>query len=503
MAEITVPREILDDLDLGSALTGELNYKTPYMPASVVTEAVAAHVEEAEKLLGGKYRQGYEIEIGELVQVPKRVGGMRPVIVVDLETRVMLRALTALIEPQLPPLDRSYEAKKRFEGAPLEVEGCNYVVLADGAAFYDFVDHAMLAQEIVAQTGEAEGAELLATVLREVMGRQFGLPQVLHSSNVLSEVYIDVVERRLIRDGLEAFRMIDDFRVAASTWRTANDALERLNGEMRKVGLSLNDSKSFILTREHYAQFLDEPNRRWTQINDEVEVDLRAVGYQDEEDGSEEDTEATDQGIPDETVAAAALRALEMALHPEEAEADGLQVEVNRQLAAASVVAVTRIRSPSVLLLLRDFISHEPQHTDVAARYLIALAAEQEDDVVAWVEGLLVDPGVHLSAWQSLWIFEALREVSDVSGPVAEWIKRAVDGGSPDPIRARAALTLAEKQRLDVEALTELYATVHRASRPDVVAALSVVEGRGSRALRAVERDDPVNAWIVETVQAG
>lgn len=507
MPDLTIPPTILAEVDLEAAVDSELSYRQPYMPMSRLANSLPEHRDAARKLLSGKYRRGVPLGLGEVVQVPKRGGGTRPATVLDFETRVLYRGLTSLLEQQVPGFDRSYEEKRRFEHSPLEVEGCSYVVVADVSAFYDYVDHSMLEEEIVAQTGEAEVAELLGTILREVMGRRFGLPQVFHASDVLSEIYIDIAERRLIRDGLDVSRFNDDFRISAPTWRAANDALAALDREARELGLALNESKSYVLTRVRYETWVDEPNRRWTEINEAVDVDLRAAvstyeSEEDEEGGEDEEEEVAGeveaQETPDEArLTAAAMQALGMALHPVD-EPDRLQVEVNRQLAAASILVLTTVTSAEGLAFLRDFVSRERQYTDVAARYLISIANDHEENVVAAIEQLVGDAGVYLSPWQSMWLFEAVRALPSMSGALEEWIGPFVHDPVPDAVRARAALTLAEKERIGVDELASLYATGHRSSLPEVVAAVAILGNGADRLLDAIRRDDPMNGWIID-----
>ena len=378
-----------------------------------------------------------------------------------------------------------------FERAALEA-GASYVVIADVAGFYDFIDHAMLEEELVGQTGDADVVELTTAFLREVMGRQFGLPQVLHASDVLSEAYIDIAERRLLRAGLNVWRHNDDFRLGASSWREANTAFEALDRAIRELGLALNEHKCFILTAKRYAAWLAEPENRWMGINEEVEFDLRSLsGYAEE--GDEDEVEITAPAV----LEAAATRALELALDQSDV-ADRLQEEVNRQLIGVSIRAMRLIPSQAVLPRIAEALNREPQLAAEISRYLAACAGLDEAPVAATCGTIVRSSRVHLSAWQALWMVEAIRALQELPARLRSWLDALVSGTGPDVLRARAALALAEWREIDLDAIAELYGTVAISSRPDVVAAAGMISEAGNKRLDAIARDDPLNRWIIE-----
>ena len=69
----------------------------------------------------------------------------------------------------------------------------------------------------------------LMQLLEETQGRAYGLPQLLDPSDRLSEVYIDRVERALIRAGFHTWRYNDDFRIGCRDYPETLDAIEHLD----------------------------------------------------------------------------------------------------------------------------------------------------------------------------------------------------------------------------------------------------------------------------------
>src|SRR5665647_2272507 len=71
-------------------------------------------------------------------------------------------------------------------------------------------------RELVAQTRDGQRVDTLTTLLTAITGRRYGLPQQNHTSDVLAEAYIDVLERRLHR-GVRDSPRSEPFWVRPST----------------------------------------------------------------------------------------------------------------------------------------------------------------------------------------------------------------------------------------------------------------------------------------------
>ncbi|MDQ3381569.1 MAG: reverse transcriptase domain-containing protein [Actinomycetota bacterium] len=487
-------RSLLQQLDLTAAVDAEASYAPPYLPPSPWRPALSDRSEEVARLFAGQFRTAHSIEVAEILQVAKRGGGLRPVAAVEFGACVLYRALCDVVRPNLPTLDRSFSRKQELERAPLEAAGCEYVVIGDVASFYDLVDHGLLVEEIVAQSGEAEVAETLGAFLQALMGRSFSLPQVLEPSDLLSEAYIDVAERSLLRGGFDVWRFNDDFWIAARSWREANDAVEALHHDLRRIGLILNEGKTRPLSVDLYRQWLEEPEARWTQINEEAQVDLRGVSIYDGEEGV-----VAAEVLPHDVYIGAAEHALELALSGEQ-EVDRLQEEVNRQLIVAALAVLEFVESPAGIDYVKRIVAHAPHITHRVGRYLMSVAPAAQGDVVALVDDLREDAGTYVSEWQATWLFEPLRHVDELPGPTRDWVAGYVSAAS-DFVRGCASLLLAEKSLIGADELAETYGTVRRAARADVVWAIARGVPAEHRLVRAVQDDDAFQRWIVESAR--
>ena len=108
----------------------------------------------------------------------------------------------------------------------------------------------------MAQTGDGQRVDTLTTLLTAITGRRYGLPQQNHPSDVLAEAYIDVLERRLHRANARVWRYSDDFRIATDSWSDALATVDLLEREVRRIGLTLNDSKTVIRRGDTYEASL-------------------------------------------------------------------------------------------------------------------------------------------------------------------------------------------------------------------------------------------------------
>ena len=85
---------------------------------------------------------------------------MRPVAELSIRDRVLYRALVRRWKEVLPEPDRSSDAHEAFLEAPFGKAAVpTYVVSSDVTACYEYIDHGLLAREVLARTGDSDGVE--------------------------------------------------------------------------------------------------------------------------------------------------------------------------------------------------------------------------------------------------------------------------------------------------------------------------------------------------------
>lgn len=183
----------------------------------------------------------------ETIAMPKRGLGPRPIGVLSPETRTLYEALVRKLTPSLPEPSRAkgIESHHGF-GVDEEADDDQLIVDFDIAACYEYVDHRILAEELVLQTVDADTVVGLQTLLGEIFRRQLGIPQALAPSHLLADVYLNKLERDISRAGFSVSRFADDFRIVVHSWGDAHTAIERAVDIARNNGLVLAEGKTSI-----------------------------------------------------------------------------------------------------------------------------------------------------------------------------------------------------------------------------------------------------------------
>jgi hypothetical protein len=417
---LPVPPADLRRLRLGEAITHEAESWQSLLPASPGWDQATTGTAALVQWLTGQLRAGMPTVADVVVSTRKTPHGVRPVPVWGLAERVTYRALVDFILRNEPKLSRTPEAYLDFIGAPVKYaeslepgptrgrvairpdSRVGYVVQADITAFYECIDHGILAQELLTRTGDYAAIECLMSLLGEVQGRSFGLPQLLESSDRLSEIYIDVVERSVLRRGWAVWRFNDDFRAAVSDFGDALAAIEDLASAAREVGLTLSDSKT---TTPRYTTYLMQ--NFGLGIDDEVPEDLRR---QQPEEAIGDYTEGVGETDPDW-----AIQLISKANTPEmrgrNRSRDGINLSRVRgdqyRILRRALGRLIREGTPAILPDVLKLLAYVPSLTPWTIRYVIAAnrtdgdqsQLEVLDDVIAKIS---------LSDWQRVWLIHAL-----------------------------------------------------------------------------------------------
>jgi hypothetical protein len=487
---------LLSELNLGEALANEVRRGVLAVPKQSLEASLASDdaQRQAVELLRASFSEGVDLEIADEVQSTKPGGGFRTLDLLTFESRVLYEALGLWLLERRPELSRDFGDWIEAQQAPLESPDTKYVVMADVASFYHYVDHELLHAELVSQTGGAGVASVLGELLHGTLGRRFGLPQLSAASDVFSELVIDVAERRLLRKGRRVWRYNDDFRIAANTWAEVETGISDLVREVRALGLTLNDAKTFTPGRTTYLQWKDASTETWEAIKDAVSFDLQETKlsmYVDEWESDEDE---------DSLALEAADKALELWLEPEERpDTNHPSINVYRELLTTGLYIMRKGGDARGLRVCGKALGVERSSTPQIAQYLESLAHSGEVTPLMerWVDGLYLTP------WQELWLLSPLLVAPELTPPLAGWVTSRTSARYPNILRARASLILARHGFIDAASVASLYEQLHPAVSSDSVAALGLVSQNTDPLLRAVTGESPFNRWIVEAVRSG
>lgn len=465
-------------LDLDQAVRDELGRGNRLMPRRVELLTLARAPEAVASWIGPQLRKGHGGAVADVVFADKGSRGARPLHILTIEDRVLYRALLASLERALPQHVTTRPAVTAFRTAPLDDPSTRYITKTDVTAYYEFVDHDLLADELLGQTGEEPVIDVLTDLLHRVMGRRVGLPQVSRMSDVLGDTYIDVVRRRMVRRGFNTFTYSDDFRIATETLGAARTALEACAAELRQVGLVLNERKTFTYGRPHYVETLDafrDAERQLFQGSDAL-ADQEYRG----EDGGRLENESqmlstepvggeideadvlTDPAVdqaPDEVRVAAAGRALERwADEDEDAETQsGMSAAITQSLLGHALPVLGAAGDEAPLIQLNPLLRYEPALMPQVSAYLVAYAQHgrhHKSEVRDALDKVVVADV--LSPWQSLWLAYTAGSLrgSRENRPHVAWLRGCLE--SEPALAAYAALALARLGHADGSTLAAL-----------------------------------------------
>jgi len=230
----------------------------------MTTGQLSAHVERhweslAAKLLAGRFTPSPV----RRVEIAKPSGGTRllgiPTVVDRWVQQMLLNVLQPIFDPQFSAHSYGFRpgrnAHQAVEAARSYVrEGKDWVVDIDIRSFFDHVHHDILMRRIGSTIRDKRVLKLIGRYLRAgvmidgvVMATTEGTPQGGPLSPLLSNIYLDALDRELERRGLAFCRYADDCNIYVGSRRAAERVMDNtvqwLKDELR---LEVNPAKSAV-----------------------------------------------------------------------------------------------------------------------------------------------------------------------------------------------------------------------------------------------------------------
>lgn len=492
--------EVGREIDVAKVVEDELSSLNKLLPPRWGDRGLRGNEEAIADWLTSVIRRNVDVEPEEILLARKLGRGARPCSIMGLKERLLYRSAVSLIEAVTGPSNRSQDAYEAFQNAPLGFEGCRYVLKADIASYYQYVDHERLVDEVVARTGDDLPVTLAVELLGEASGRQFGLPQLSSVSDVLADIYIDPMRRHLIRSGYAVWSFADDFRVACRSYEEALMALEAADEGARRLGLVLNELKTATPKLEKYrnsltavrdrerklftaleVEELDEPE--FSDYGNEFDLDFTGetsalIDAEDFDEGDVGNEDAADEGVVSEAQLMAAAKVLELWMEKDEDE-DTQRTDlasVTANLLGRALRVFTRGRDPRALDYVPSLLVYEPSLTPTIVRYLRAggqfARAETRDALDEVCRSGIV------STWQAVWIAYVAGELPRRRGGHQRshvgWLKGQLRSRQP-VLRAEAVLALSRRHLVTAEEVLDVAAGLPAMHRPTALLALAAL----------------------------
>jgi hypothetical protein len=183
--------------------------------------------------------------------------------------------------------DRTFSWKTFREKAVADANASgveSIVVQTDISSFYEHISHHYIENLIdeVFPNNKRIAKQVNALLGKFSSGRSFGLPVGGQCSRVLAELLLNSVDQRMTSEGIQWHRYVDDYVLIANSHEDAYKALAFLSHTLADYGLTLNKTKTVMLSAKHFSDYVT------TQLggnDDEAstlrEIDLRFDPYSD------------------------------------------------------------------------------------------------------------------------------------------------------------------------------------------------------------------------------
>lgn len=170
------------------------------------------------------------------------------------------------------------------------------VVQTDISNFYEHIYHHRIKNCIddLFPQGSTVSTQVDRVLNKYASGRSFGLPVGGQCARILAELLMSSVDQMLSDAGVIWHRYVDDFTLITSSQADAYRALSVLSHALADYGLSLNRTKTTVLSTKHYIDYvraqLGTPDDETSKLR---EIDLHFDPYSDTADSDYEELRET------------------------------------------------------------------------------------------------------------------------------------------------------------------------------------------------------------------
>lgn len=184
--------------------------------------------------------------------------------------------------------DKSWRAYREVTLSDDHIQNENAVVVqTDISSFYEHVYHHRLENCVkdLFPENSTIAVQIDRLLSKFASGRSFGLPVGGQCARILAELMMSPIDRMLSDQGVVGHRYVDDFTLITASQEDAYRALSALSHALADYGLSLNRTKTTILSAKHYVDYvstqLGAPDDESSVLR---EIDLHFDPYSDSAD---------------------------------------------------------------------------------------------------------------------------------------------------------------------------------------------------------------------------
>ncbi|MFI4939319.1 MAG: RNA-directed DNA polymerase [Burkholderiales bacterium] len=179
------------------------------------------------------------------------------------------------------------------------------VVQTDISSFYEHIYHHRLENCIadLFQNGSTVPTQIDRLLNKFSSGRSFGLPVGGQCSRILAELLMASIDRTLTNAKIQWRRYVDDFVLITATQADAYRALSVLSHALADYGLTLNRTKTTVLTGKHYIDYVrTQLGGSGEEANKLRDIDLHFDPYSDTADSDYQELKETVETLEIRTI---------------------------------------------------------------------------------------------------------------------------------------------------------------------------------------------------------
>lgn len=271
--------------------------------------------EICDRLRRGKYSPGpYRV-----IEISKKKGGKRRLMIPSIEDRVvhtaLAQVLVPVLEPQFEESSYAYRPGRSVKQAVAAIRrwrkaGFWHVIEADIIGYFDNIQHDLLLskleQALSGWPGAREVIDLIALTLEHQalesgsMGR--GVAQGSPLSPLLANLYLDALDEAMAGRGVRLVRFADDFVVLCKKRKDAETALVDTGAVLAEHGLEMHEKGTRIVDFNRGFEFLGHIFIRsfaLQQVSDPEEdpvILMRTIAGEDDVLAKQREDEASEEG---------------------------------------------------------------------------------------------------------------------------------------------------------------------------------------------------------------
>ncbi len=274
------------------------HYMNSFISSPYVIEVLERNKEPWLETLKDTLANGeYDPRPPRIIDVPKRNYHLRPASVLHPEDLVVYSALilevfdelrssiqwsagkcrySHILQEDIEDTNQWDEFEKPYWTAMQEkkidlAEDSEYVLKTDISGFYENIDIERVTSLFKQFTGRQDVGNEMRHLLRPWSSpRKRGVPQGYGPSDILAEIYLDGIDKRLKNNGFDHVRYNDDFVVFCDSRDGAIEAQNLLEREFRIRGLNMKSGKTEIMPAIDALQAYAEPESTFEKIKQDI-----------------------------------------------------------------------------------------------------------------------------------------------------------------------------------------------------------------------------------------